>query len=118
MFKQSPRFIASRSTHVGIASTALLMAAILATQTTAAEAANSPVCAPRAELLKQLSSKYKEVPVAVGLSSSGSLVEVLTNDSGSTWTIMVSQPNGASCLVAAGEGWEELKRVASSDRGA
>ena len=111
MSKQCFSFIASRSTL-------LLMMALLAAHATAAEAAGSPVCAPRAQLLKQLSSKYKEVPVAVGLSSTGSLVEVLTSDNGSTWTIMVSQPNGASCLVATGEGWEELKRVASNDRGA
>ena len=87
-------------------------------QAAAAEAQNPPDCAPRAKLLDQLSSQYKEVPVAIGLSSSGSLVEVLTSDNGSTWTIMVSQPNGSSCLVAAGEGWQERTRVANNDRGA
>jgi len=96
----------------------LLIALLGSMQATAAEAQGSLVCAPRAQLLDQLSSKYKEVPLAAGLSSSGSLIEVLTSDNGSTWTIMVSQPNGSSCLVAAGEGWEELKRVNSNDRGA
>src|SRR5262245_56275891 len=99
---------------IGVGAAAVL-AAIL---TMPAEAATSPLCAPRAELLKQLSARYKEVPVAVGLSNSGALIEVLTSEQGSTWTIMISQPNGASCLVAAGEGWEELKRVASNDHGA
>jgi hypothetical protein len=56
--------------------------------------------------------------VAVGLSTSGSLIEILTSDNGGTWTIMVSRPNGSSCLVASGEGWEELKRVANNERGA
>ena len=111
MSKQTSRFPLS-------CSTLLLIALLAGTQAAAAEEQDSPVCAPRAQLLDQLSSRFKEVPVAIGLSSSGSLVEVLTSDNGSTWSIMVSQPNGSSCLVAAGEAWEEVKRVASNERGA
>ena len=111
MSKQSFRF-------PSLSSSLMLIALLAGWQTAAAEVQNSPVCAPRAQLLDQLSSRYKEAPVAVGLSSSGSMVEVLTSDNGGTWTIMVSPPNGSSCLVASGEGWEELKRVASNDRGA
>ena len=55
----------------------------------------------------------------LGLAKNGSVIEVLTSDDGETWTILVSQPNGSSCLVAVGEGWEELKRVgAKGERGA
>ncbi|RAZ88840.1 hypothetical protein DPM33_20605 [Mesorhizobium hawassense] len=85
----------------------------------AATASGLPQCGSRPEILKQLSSRFKEAPVALGLAKNGSVVEVLTSDDGETWTIMVSQPNGPSCLVAAGEGWEELKRVgAKGERGA
>ena len=49
--------------------------------------------------------KYGEVPVAIGVTNKGGLVEVLTTGDGNTWTIIVSMPNGTSCLVAAGEGW-------------
>ncbi|MER8571351.1 hypothetical protein NKG99_07225 [Mesorhizobium sp. M1409] len=85
----------------------------------AAAEAGSPLCASRLEILKQLSTRFKEAPVALGLAKNGSVVEVLTSDDGETWTIMVSRPNGPSCLVAAGEGWEELKRVgAKGERGA
>jgi hypothetical protein len=107
-------FTLSRARAVG----ALILLAANFALPTLAVAGSSPLCAPREKLLKQLSSRYKEVPVALGLASNGSLIEVLTSDKGSTWTIMVTQSNGASCLVAAGEGWEELKRVASSDSGA
>ena len=37
---------------------------------------------------------------------------VLTSDDGSTWTIIVSMPNGTSCLLAAGENWQPVERVA------
>jgi hypothetical protein len=94
-----------------------LGAAILLTMSSA-PAASAPMCGARSEILKQLSARYREVPVALGVSSNGSLVELLTSERGSTWTLMISQPNGPSCLVAAGEGWEELKRVAVGERGA
>jgi hypothetical protein len=85
----------------------------------AAKATGSPLCASRPEILKQLSDRFKEAPVALGLAKNGSVIEVLTSEDGQTWTIMVSQPNGSSCLVAVGEGWEELKRVgAKGERGA
>lgn len=97
--------------------TAALLAATLSLPTTASAA--QPVnCGPRNALLKELANKYSEAPVAVGLSNSGALVEVLTSDRGDTWTILVSKPDGTSCLVAAGEEWQALKHVASSDPGA
>jgi hypothetical protein len=74
-------------------------------------------CATRADFLKALAKQYHEAPVAVGLSNSGALVEVLTSDSGATWTIPLSKPDGTGCLVAAGEEWQTLKRVASGDLG-
>jgi hypothetical protein len=100
-----------------LAGTAALLAVALASPMPAA-ADSSPFCAPRQELLKQLSQRYHEAPVALGLSNDGSLIEVLTSEDGSTWTIMVSQPNGASCLIAAGEAWEMRKPVSSGERGA
>ncbi len=49
----------------------------------------------------------------MGLASSGGVVEVLTNEKGSSWSIIVTTPAGVTCLVAAGEGWEALQPVVS-----
>jgi len=49
----------------------------------------------------------------MGLASSGSVVEVLTNEKGASWSIIVTMPTGVTCLVASGEGWEALRPVAS-----
>ncbi|PZV34960.1 hypothetical protein [Mesorhizobium kowhaii] len=115
------RFALTRIKAMGAAVSLVAIAAIpaAAAATPAATESGSPSCAPRPELLKQLSSRFKEAPVALGLAKNGSVIEVLTSEDGETWTIMVSQPNGPSCLVAVGEGWEELKRVgAKGERGA
>jgi hypothetical protein len=65
-------------------------------------------CDERTKVLGHLANKYQEAPVAIGVTSSGGLVEVLSTGDGNTWTIIVSNPNGVSCLLAAGEGWRAL----------
>ena len=69
------------------------------------EAAAQTACSPRNDVVGHLAKKYGEAPVALGVTNKGGLVEVLTTGDGTTWTIIVSQPNGTSCMVAAGEGW-------------
>lgn len=92
-----------------------LLGAVVAAPTAAR--ADPQVCGARAEILAELTKRYSEAPVAVGLSNSGVLVEVLSSDNGSTWTIIVSQPNGTSCLVAAGKEWQDLPQAVSHDVG-
>ena len=70
-----------------------------------------PQCDQRDNVLKLLSKKYKESPVAVGVTNNGGLVEVLSTNKGSTWSIIVTTPNGMSCLVAAGEGWRDIEQA-------
>jgi hypothetical protein len=67
------------------------------------------LCDQRADIIGSLAEKYREAPVAIGVTSTGGMVEVLTTSDGATWTIIMSNPNGTSCLVAAGEGWRALR---------
>jgi len=71
-------------------------------------ASAQPQCNDRAAVLEYLSRKYKEAPIAVGVTNTGGLVEVLSDGRGGSWTIIVTTPRGMSCLVAAGEGWRRL----------
>lgn len=65
-------------------------------------------CGERKIVLKYLSKKYSEQPIAMGLAANGGLIEVLTSRKGLTFTIIVTMPEGDTCMVAAGEGWEDL----------
>jgi len=94
---------------------AVLLGAVAAGPTAAR--ADPQVCGARAEILAELTKRYSEAPVAVGVANSGVLVEVLSSGNGSTWTIIVSQPDGTSCLVAAGKEWQDLPRTVSHDVG-
>lgn len=82
----------------------LVLSFVLITSTVAAQ----PQCNERDNVLALLAKKYQETPIAAGVTNTGGLVEVLTDGKGDTWTIIVTTPQGMSCLVAAGEGWHIL----------
>ncbi len=65
-------------------------------------------CGDRTEALEHLATKYNEAPIAFGLTTTGSLLEVVTTPDGSTWTIIITLPNGATCLIAAGQDWTPI----------
>ena len=67
-------------------------------------------CDSRGRLVAQLGERYQEAPIALGVDSGGRLIEVLAAVDGSTWTIIVTLPQGISCMVAAGEGWRAVPR--------
>ena len=95
----------------------LAAAAILGTPETTARAQTldpARQCDQRAKVIGHLAQKYKEAPVAIGVTNTGRMVEVLTTGDGGTWTIILSSPNGTSCLLAAGEGWRGLKFESSA----
>ena len=70
------------------------------------------VAAPRAEIVKQLGDAYAEAPVAIGLTQNGSVIELFTTGDGSTWTIVITSPDGLSRVVASGESWMSTRALA------
>ncbi len=66
------------------------------------------VCMTHAEVEKQLGTNYAETAVALGLASNGSVFEVFSTVDGTSWTMVVTLPNGKSCLLATGEAWENV----------
>jgi hypothetical protein len=70
--------------------------------------AQQPACTKRSEILNHLANKYSEAPVAIGLANNGGVLEVLSSQSGKSWTIILTMPNGTACMIAAGENWEAV----------
>ena len=81
-----------------------LAAACLAATATAGSAQTA--CLTRDKMVDLLGGRYSEQRVAVGLENSGRLFEVFATDDGSTWTMVITTPDGASCVVAAGLEWQ------------
>ena len=85
--------------------------ALLATPASSAE----NVCGKRDDIVLRLENGYQEFNSAMGMSTNGGLVELYTSDKG-TWTLMLTQPDGVSCLIAAGENWESLNGAKSASQ--
>lgn len=91
-------------------------AAVLVAATVSAPAqAQQPACTARNDVISHLATKYSEKPVALGLANNGGVIEVLSSKQGNSWTIIITMPNGTSCMIAAGEHWEDLPKIAQVD---
>ncbi len=97
----------SRSTRGAVGRVLGAAAATLAAMffMTTGAAAQQNVCLEHDKLTKTLDSRYSEKPVAAGLDSAGKLLEIFASADGATWTMIMTSPEGTSCVIAAGEQW-------------
>lgn len=68
-------------------------------------ASAQPKCGPRDVVLPGFAAKFGEAPAMHGVSSQGHVFELLLSDDGASWTLLVTLPNGMSCLAAEGSAW-------------
>lgn len=83
----------------------VLAAALSYPETAGSQAAHS--CADRSEMVEFLARNYSEKLSAVGLINQKAIIEVYVGESGS-WTMLVTNVNGQSCMVLSGEGWQSV----------
>lgn len=63
-------------------------------------------CGPRHIVLDRLTSHFGETRQSIGLSGDGVVIEVFASLEDGTWTIIATQANGMTCLIAAGQAYE------------
>lgn len=85
---------------------ALALAVLLGARGASAE----PRCADYNEISRQLERRHAEEPISLGLSSAGKVVQVFSTIDGATWTMVVTEPDGKSCVIAAGTYWQHLPK--------
>lgn len=64
-------------------------------------------CGDRGKIVDQLQTVYAEEPVSIGIMANGSVIEVYASDD-DTFTVLITSPTGATCLVASGNSWENI----------
>ncbi len=63
-------------------------------------------CAPRDGALVQLEKQFEEKVLGRGLAVNGKrMIELFVSEKGS-WTVLISDPNGSSCVLTSGENWQ------------
>ena len=76
-----------------------------------APASAQSACAPRVDIVEKLKEKYGEDQRGLGLGGKKSVIELWSSDKTGTWTIVMTRPNGVTCIVAAGDTWMEAPPV-------
>jgi hypothetical protein len=65
------------------------------------------MCGKRADFVRALAAKYQEARRHQGVAATTNLIEVFASKTG-TWTILITDSNGKTCILAAGTSWEDL----------
>jgi len=64
-------------------------------------------CGDRNAIVQRLENNYGEARTGAGLSDgNSSMIEIFASEETGTWTILLTRPDGQSCLVAAGDNWQ------------
>ena len=79
-----------------------------------------PVCMPHDDFRVELQRNFLEDPVAIAIANNGALIELYAKRDKSSWTLVMTRPGGLSCVLVAGEEWNELptreeERIAQLD---
>ncbi len=69
-----------------------------------------PVCMPHDKLTEQLYAKFAEAPAANAIANNGALVELFATRDRSSWTLAMTRPGGISCVLVAGQEWNQFPR--------
>ena len=78
-------------------------------------AQTSPKCAARDTVIEQLAARYGESRHGIGLAANNAVMELFASDETGTWTILITLPNGLTCLVASGENYETVPAAPQGD---
>jgi hypothetical protein len=70
--------------------------------------AQEALCLAYEDAAKLLTQKHQEAPTAMGLTSSGQVMQLFRSSDGATWTLMLVTPDGLACAMASGEDWSDL----------
>ena len=76
-------------------------------------------CAEHAMVVERLAAGYGESRQSIGIAADNTVVEMFASLETGTWTIVVTQPGGPTCLVASGEAFQVLaEALPNTDNGA
>jgi hypothetical protein len=76
-------------------------------------------CADHETVMARLATGYGESRQSIGVGGNNTVIEIYANIETGTWTITVTQPEGPTCMVASGYGFEHLDEgLPNTDPGA
>ena len=86
-----------------------LLASVAITFLLGAPALAQVACGDHGKMVGYLDRDYKEARSGIGLTSNGAVIELYTARAGS-WTLLITKPGGATCMIGSGEAWEAQRK--------
>lgn len=83
----------------------------LAAMAPPANAQQQPVCQDRDDLVMTLESRYQEMLHGAGMQTPQQLLEIWNSDESGSFTIIITRPDGKSCIVATGRNWHAFEEM-------
>ncbi|PHQ98458.1 MAG: hypothetical protein COB40_00065 [Marinosulfonomonas sp.] len=71
-------------------------------------------CLDRDTMVQILETRYNETLSSVGLQGSSQLLEIWRSEASGSFTVLITNPEGTSCIVASGQNWltfESIEKV-------
>lgn len=88
----------------------IVIAVILTLASITAAFAAAP-CGQHDEMAAKLEETYGESKSNAGMVNNDKVMEIYTNPTTGTWTVLITDAAGTSCMVAAGEIWLTFEQV-------
>ena len=67
--------------------------------------AQAATCGPREQFVEQLRNTFHESARGVGLASPTQVIEFWSSEENGTFSILMTYPDGTSCVMATGQNW-------------
>ncbi len=77
--------------------------------------AGATICGARDQIIGAVTGRFGETPRSWGMGPGNRIIEVFASEETGTWTITITAPDGRTCLVAAGQYWEDLAPIPAGD---
>ena len=102
---------------VRLLGTLVIALLLLVNTATSAAAETDTLCVERVDMLDRLASEYGEELIEVKMMEGRGLLEVLASPRKGTWTLLLTMPDGISCVLATGRGYggKELRLVETTE---
>ena len=94
-------FAQTRSSSLVAALAAISLASI------AGIAQAAPQCSSHDKIVDALGNKFKETRRVMGVVNSRAVMEIFMSPQG-TWTMVITDTSGLSCITASGEEWQDV----------
>ena len=82
-----------------------ILTALLLAVTSCSPAYAQSACGGYDQIVEQIHNRYGETLQSGGMTSSGDMLQVFSNDQSGSWTIIITNPNGLACVVSVGDAY-------------